>query len=71
MDKRRPSLIPELSDEDDKIAEKILPDVNRIVNTQLCQATIFKEVARRRTRLGTDIWKEVTRRDFRVTKSLA
>lgn len=68
MDKRKLSPIPKLSDEDDEIAERILSNVNRRIRTQLHQATIFKEVARRRSRLGTDIWKEVTRRELRVTK---
>lgn len=62
-----PSL-PAVSDEAD-VAEERLPSEKEMTITKLRYLGIVKEVARRRRRLGTDLWKEVTRREHRVRRT--
>lgn len=69
MNKRKDSPSLALTSQDVEGREARSPHVKRMSLTQPCQISIVKEVARRRRRLGTDLWKKVIRREHRATRT--
>jgi len=68
MNERRDSqCIPVTSEGAEGIEARLLREKEMPI-TQLQRVSIVKEVARRRRRLGVDLWKEVIRREHRARK---